>query len=133
MSILLCAWTTFLQVSEGLDFADANARGVIIVGIPFPAVKDTKVECNVSVWPQSCLLRFVAYRYYCSPRSPVKDTKAGCICQTDLSESNASIPPPSPRSRTACASAIFGLVLCICAAFLFISSEFKQFFPGVCR
>jgi Fanconi anemia group J protein len=31
------------KVSEGLDFADGNARGVIIVGIPFPAVKDTKV------------------------------------------------------------------------------------------
>lgn len=31
------------KVSEGLDFADANARGVIIVGIPFPNVKDTKV------------------------------------------------------------------------------------------
>lgn len=31
------------QVSEGLDFADGNARGVIIVGIPFPAVKDLKV------------------------------------------------------------------------------------------
>ncbi|GAB4818658.1 hypothetical protein N2152v2_005704 [Parachlorella kessleri] len=32
------------KVSEGLDFADANARGVIIVGIPFPSVKDTKVN-----------------------------------------------------------------------------------------
>lgn len=41
----LCVRGPFLQVSEGLDFADANARGVIIVGIPFPAVKDTKVGC----------------------------------------------------------------------------------------
>ncbi|PSC69785.1 Fanconi anemia group J-like protein [Micractinium conductrix] len=32
------------KVSEGLDFADGNARGVIIVGIPFPAVKDLKVN-----------------------------------------------------------------------------------------
>lgn len=31
------------KVSEGLDFADGNARGVLIVGIPFPAIKDTKV------------------------------------------------------------------------------------------
>lgn len=31
------------QVSEGLDFADGNARGVIIVGIPFPAARDLKV------------------------------------------------------------------------------------------
>lgn len=33
----------FLQVSEGLDFADSNARAVLIFGIPFPNVKDTKV------------------------------------------------------------------------------------------
>jgi hypothetical protein len=25
-----------LQVSEGIDFADGNARAVIVVGIPFP-------------------------------------------------------------------------------------------------
>jgi Rad3-related DNA helicase len=34
------------KVSEGLDFADANARGVIVVGIPFPNFKDTKVEAK---------------------------------------------------------------------------------------
>lgn len=34
------------KVSEGLDFADANARGVLVVGIPFPNVKDTKVEAK---------------------------------------------------------------------------------------
>ena len=33
-----------LQVSEGLDFTDKNARAVIVVGIPFPNVKDTKVN-----------------------------------------------------------------------------------------
>jgi Fanconi anemia group J protein len=32
------------QVSEGLDFADDNARAVLIVGIPFPSVMDTKVQ-----------------------------------------------------------------------------------------
>ena len=31
------------QVSEGLDFADSNARAVLVFGIPFPNVKDTKV------------------------------------------------------------------------------------------
>ncbi len=30
-------------MSEGLDFADANARAVLVVGIPFPNVMDTKV------------------------------------------------------------------------------------------
>ncbi len=33
-----------VQVSEGLDFTDANARAVIVVGIPFPNTKDTKVD-----------------------------------------------------------------------------------------
>jgi len=32
------------KVSEGLDFADNNARAVVCVGIPFPAVKDTLVD-----------------------------------------------------------------------------------------
>ena len=31
------------KVSEGLDFSDENARGVIVVGIPYPALKDAKV------------------------------------------------------------------------------------------
>jgi Fanconi anemia group J protein len=31
------------QASEGIDFADGNARCVMIVGIPFPNVKDSKV------------------------------------------------------------------------------------------
>ena len=34
----------FFQVSEGLDFADANGRAVIITGLPFPPVVDPKVE-----------------------------------------------------------------------------------------
>ncbi len=32
------------KVSEGLDFADNNARGVICVGIPFPNIKDSLVD-----------------------------------------------------------------------------------------
>ena len=32
-----------MQVSEGLDFADRNARAVLVVGIPFPNVKNTQV------------------------------------------------------------------------------------------
>lgn len=34
------------KVSEGLDFSDRNARGVLIVGIPFPNLKDSKVEAK---------------------------------------------------------------------------------------
>ena len=30
-------------MSEGLDFTDANARAVVILGIPFPNIKDRKV------------------------------------------------------------------------------------------
>ncbi|XP_072043286.1 uncharacterized protein [Amphiura filiformis] len=32
------------KVSEGMDFADNNARAVITIGIPFPSFKDTQVE-----------------------------------------------------------------------------------------
>merc|ERR1712038_599453 len=32
------------KVSEGLDFADNNARAVVCIGIPFPAFKDTLVD-----------------------------------------------------------------------------------------
>lgn len=31
------------KVSEGIDFADAQARAVVVLGIPFPNTKDTKV------------------------------------------------------------------------------------------
>ena len=31
------------KVSEGLDFADVNGRGVIIVGLPYPPLKDPRV------------------------------------------------------------------------------------------
>lgn len=34
------------KVSEGLDFTDQNARGVLLVGIPFPNIKDSKVEAK---------------------------------------------------------------------------------------
>lgn len=32
------------KVSEGLDFADQDARAVITVGIPFPSIKDKQVD-----------------------------------------------------------------------------------------
>ena len=32
------------QVSEGLDFADANARAVMCFGVPLPSWKDAKVQ-----------------------------------------------------------------------------------------
>jgi hypothetical protein len=32
------------KVSEGLDFADANARAVVAVGIPYPSVRDPQVN-----------------------------------------------------------------------------------------
>lgn len=32
------------RVSEGMDFADDNARGVVVVGVPYPNVKDLQVS-----------------------------------------------------------------------------------------
>ena len=32
------------KVSEGIDFADADARGVVITGIPYPSLFDPKVS-----------------------------------------------------------------------------------------
>lgn len=31
------------KVSEGLDFIDANGRAVIIIGLPYPPIKDPRV------------------------------------------------------------------------------------------
>lgn len=31
------------KISEGLDFADANGRAVLITGLPFPPLKDARV------------------------------------------------------------------------------------------
>lgn len=37
-------WCGLVQVSEGLDFADDNARAVVVVGIPFPNARDLQVN-----------------------------------------------------------------------------------------
>lgn len=31
------------KVSEGLDFANANGRAVLIIGLPFPPLKDPRI------------------------------------------------------------------------------------------
>lgn len=31
------------KVSEGLDFADANGRAVIVIGLPYPPMMDPKI------------------------------------------------------------------------------------------
>jgi len=43
-------------VSEGLDFADANARAVVVLGVPFPGAKDPQVAAKR------------AYNTNCDPR-----------------------------------------------------------------
>ncbi|VEL09296.1 unnamed protein product [Protopolystoma xenopodis] len=43
------------KVSEGLDFADAYARLVITVGIPYPAFKNPQTDTNASIYTYSCL------------------------------------------------------------------------------
>merc|ERR1719431_1271132 len=36
------------KVSEGLDFADNNARAVICVGIPFPNIRSAEVKLKMT-------------------------------------------------------------------------------------
>ncbi|CAH1801196.1 unnamed protein product [Owenia fusiformis] len=45
------------KVSEGMDFADNNARAVITVGIPFPSIKDSLVELKKQYNNQYCKSR----------------------------------------------------------------------------
>ncbi|KAG8224961.1 hypothetical protein J437_LFUL006652 [Ladona fulva] len=45
------------KVSEGLDFADNNARAVISVGIPYPNFKDTQVELKRRFNDTHCINR----------------------------------------------------------------------------
>lgn len=88
-----------LQVSEGLDFADSNARAVLIFGIPFPNVKDTKVGLKKSYndagqrthrllsgdqWYTQQAFRCVSHSVPCSvcvhPSVCLSDLLTGCLC-----------------------------------------------------
>jgi len=42
-----------IQVSEGLDFADANGRAVVITGLPFPPRMDPKVILKMKFLDES--------------------------------------------------------------------------------
>ena len=42
------------KVSEGIDFADAKARAVIITGMPYPALTDPKVRRPSAQSQRSC-------------------------------------------------------------------------------
>jgi hypothetical protein len=35
------------KVSEGLDFADHRARGVIVIGVPYANITDTKIQLKM--------------------------------------------------------------------------------------
>ena len=55
----LSAMLIVAKVSEGLDFADANGRAVIITGIPYPPKVDPKVGREGSVTMDT--LTFLSY------------------------------------------------------------------------
>ena len=65
------SWCAFChKVSEGLDFADANGRAVIVTGIPFPPKLDPKVSQEGSVdWNTSSLSSFVLQCIKCTKGS----------------------------------------------------------------
>jgi len=35
------------KVSEGVDFSDEQARGVIVLGIPYPSIMDLKIQTKI--------------------------------------------------------------------------------------
>lgn len=50
------------KISEGLDFSHEKCRAVVVVGVPFPAARDVKVEAKrkyldvkASKHPKECL------------------------------------------------------------------------------
>ncbi|MEW5316785.1 MAG: hypothetical protein WDW38_008135 [Sanguina aurantia] len=50
MDVLVSRW----QASEGIDFKDRNARGVLLVGIPYPGARDSKVMAKKAYNGGSC-------------------------------------------------------------------------------
>ncbi|XP_034024865.1 LOW QUALITY PROTEIN: Fanconi anemia group J protein [Thalassophryne amazonica] len=54
------------KVSEGLDFADDNARAVVTIGIPYPNFKDLQVELKMKYNDQHCKTRGLlpGHRWY---------------------------------------------------------------------
>lgn len=72
-------------MSEGLDFTDANARAVVILGIPFPNTKDKQVRDAPSWTPLGGMARLY----------PVPDSK-----NTVMNWNEGAAPPPlSSRVR----------------------------------
>jgi regulator of telomere elongation helicase 1 len=47
----------FLQLSEGIDFADNHCRSVVIVGIPFPPLYDPKVMLKKAYLTEQCQIQ----------------------------------------------------------------------------
>lgn len=45
---IVCVCVFVKQVSEGLDFADANGRAVLITGLPFPPRMEPKVVLKMA-------------------------------------------------------------------------------------
>jgi Fanconi anemia group J protein len=41
------------KLSEGIDFTDEMARMVILVGVPFPNIKDAGIKCKQQYLDQS--------------------------------------------------------------------------------
>jgi fanconi anemia group J protein len=44
LAVSLLETRELLQVSEGINFADEHARAVVLLGVPYPNLKDCKVK-----------------------------------------------------------------------------------------
>jgi Rad3-related DNA helicase len=75
------------KVAEGLDFADENGRAVLITGLPYPPLKDPRVELKRAFLDEELRKRgrSASLRYdkppskensphFISPQSPQTDT-----------------------------------------------------------
>lgn len=62
--------------SEGLDFSDRLARAVVLVGIPYPMLKDPKVSCS-SAWETGHATKHVFVSIDASNARPIGEPEEG--------------------------------------------------------
>ena len=83
------------KVSEGIDFADANARAVISLGIPFPNTMDV-LQLRHCFWAISRHFSRIFLALHHPTRARVT-CSTRCPCSSDADWCLQSCGPPDPR------------------------------------